>query len=334
MTCSSNDLPGSLKTSTRSVITTGPLAAMLTTRNSMLSMPGAPGRMNAAIVLAIASLPVTGASGILWYTASSVKNAASSATPTLSDHAAQNLRTSSIGLSIWLLLRSILLALGCRRELLVRRCGHILRRRSRLEGRMNETDRHRALADRGRAAFDRSAPNISRGEHPRQTRLEEKRRPPLCAPEIAAHRIERHGRTRQDETLLVKLHAATQPFGVRIGPDEEKQRRRFDSHLARGIVADVDRLEMTVSFQGGHDGASVNLDIGDLLDAIDEVSRHALSQIPAPRDDVHASRVSRQRHDGLPGRIAGAHDDDLLVATELRFRVRRGIVDAGALELA
>ncbi len=48
---------------------------------------------------------------------------------------------------------------------------------------------------------------------------------------------------------------------------------------------------------------------------------------------MHASRVSRQRHDGLPSRIAGAHDDDLLVATELRFRVRRGIVDAGTLEL-
>src|SRR6266853_2273421 len=90
---------------------------------------------------------------------------------------------------------------------------------------------------------------------------------------------------------------------------------------------------MTVSFQGGHDGTPVNLDIVDLLDAIDEVSRRALSQIPATREDVHASCVSRQRHDGLPSRIAGAHDDDLLVATELRFRVRRGIVDAGTLEL-
>src|SRR5258706_503971 len=199
---------------------------------------------------------------------------------------------------------------------------------------MNEADRHGALADRRRAALDRSAPNISSGEDTRQTRLEEKRRPPLCAPELAAHRIERHGRTSHDETLLVKLHAPAQPFGVRIGPDEEKQRRRFDPHLAPGIVADVDGLEMTVSFQGGHDGAPVNLDIRDLLDAIDEVSRHALSQMPATRDDVHASRVSRQRHDGLPGRIAGAYDDDLLVATELRFRVRRGIVDAGALELA
>src|SRR5439155_10927171 len=55
MTCSSNDLPGSLKTSTRSVITIGPLAAMLMTRKSILSMPGAPGRMNEEIVLAMAS---------------------------------------------------------------------------------------------------------------------------------------------------------------------------------------------------------------------------------------------------------------------------------------
>ena len=87
---------------------------------------------------------------------------------------------------------------------------------------MNETDRHGALADRGRAAFDRSAPNISRGEDARETRLEEQRPSALCPPEIAARRIERHGRTRQGETLLVKLHAATQPFGVRIGPDEKK----------------------------------------------------------------------------------------------------------------
>jgi len=44
MTGSSNDLSESLKTSIRSVITTGPLAAILTRRNSIASMPGGPGR--------------------------------------------------------------------------------------------------------------------------------------------------------------------------------------------------------------------------------------------------------------------------------------------------
>src|SRR5579864_4033582 len=52
------------------------------------------------------------------------------------------------------------------RDQLVRRCGNSLRRRSRLERRMKETDRHGPLADRRRAAFDRSAANIAGGEPP------------------------------------------------------------------------------------------------------------------------------------------------------------------------
>jgi hypothetical protein len=66
MTGSANDLSESPKTSIRSVNTTGPSTAMLTTRNSILSMPGGPGRINDAIVLAMSSLPVTGVSGMLW----------------------------------------------------------------------------------------------------------------------------------------------------------------------------------------------------------------------------------------------------------------------------
>ena len=81
---------------------------------------------------------------------------------------------------------------------------------------MNEADRHCALAYRRRAAFDRSASDVSRCEHPRKARLQEQRRPSLCAPEVAAaHGIARNDRAGQDETLLVKVHAATQPFGVR-----------------------------------------------------------------------------------------------------------------------
>src|SRR6476646_10749245 len=91
---------------------------------------------------------------------------------------------------------------------------------------------------------------------------------------------------------------------------------------------------MTVSFQSGHDGASVNLDVLDLLNTIHEVSRHALSQIGRACDDMDAPRDSRESHYRLSSRIAGANDDDLLVATEFRFRVRSGIVDARTLELA
>jgi len=46
-------------------MTIGPWAAMLMTRNSMLSMPGAPGRRNETIVLSMAALPMIGVSGML-----------------------------------------------------------------------------------------------------------------------------------------------------------------------------------------------------------------------------------------------------------------------------
>src|SRR4029077_15861126 len=100
--------------------------------------------------------------------------------------------------------------------------------------------------------------------------------------------------------------------GVRIGPDEEEHRRSVDPRLDAGIVPNADGLEMTVSFQRGDHGAAVKLDVVDMLDAIHEVSRHALAQIEGPRDDVHAPSVARQAHDGLARRIAGAHNHDLL----------------------
>ena len=45
----------------------------------------------------------------------------------------------------------------------------------------------------------------------------------------------------------------------------------------------------------------VNPDVVDVLDPIHEVSRHALAQIAAARDDVDAPGVSREGDDSLSG---------------------------------
>src|SRR5205823_4189566 len=72
------------------------------------------------------------------------------------------------------------------------------------------------------------------------------------------------------DLLLVELHAAIQPVGVRIGADEEEERTCPDPCLDAGIVADAHGLELPVTFQRDHGRAPVNLDVGDALDAIDE----------------------------------------------------------------
>jgi hypothetical protein len=79
----------------RSVITSGPSATMFRVSNQTLSaMP-----RNIPMVSRIASRPVTGSSGMLWYTASSVKNAAAlAASPSATS--SQNRVTISIGVAI------------------------------------------------------------------------------------------------------------------------------------------------------------------------------------------------------------------------------------------
>src|SRR5262249_11447348 len=95
MTGSSTLPVGITKTSTRSVSTTGPSATMFRTRELICSALPAKPAMN----VLIASRPMIGSIGMLWYTASSVKYSAISSGLTF-DHAAQNRRTISIGLSL------------------------------------------------------------------------------------------------------------------------------------------------------------------------------------------------------------------------------------------
>src|SRR5918995_338176 len=94
MTGSSMRLPGATKTSTRSVRTTSPDPTMLRIWNSTASTPP----MNPSMKVRMASGPVTGSRGMLWYTASSVK-APTMASRSPSAQAAQKRRTTSTGAS-------------------------------------------------------------------------------------------------------------------------------------------------------------------------------------------------------------------------------------------
>src|SRR4051794_2650449 len=85
---------GKSNTSTRSVRTTSPAAAMWCTSKRTLSTPV----VNPAMVCRMATVPSTGATGMLWYTASSAKNAMiASRSPAA--HESQNARTTAIGSS-------------------------------------------------------------------------------------------------------------------------------------------------------------------------------------------------------------------------------------------
>src|SRR5262249_59509947 len=108
-------------------------------------------------------------------------------------------------------------------------------------------------------------------------------------------------------------------------------------------VADVQRRDLAVTIAPAHAlealfalerydlGAAAQGDVGRLLDAPDEVARHAGGEAVAADHDVDVLDRRREVDRRLARRVAAADDDDLRVLAELRLDMRRAVVDAGPL---
>ena len=90
---------------------------------------------------------------------------------------------------------------------------------------------------------------------------------------------------------------------------------------------------MAVAVQGDDLGTGEQADCGVVFDAANEITRHRVCQAISADQHVHVFGGLREKHCGLPCRIAAADDDDLLGETQLRFHRRRAVVHAGAFEL-
>src|SRR5262249_32386931 len=73
-------------------------------------------------------------------------------------------------------------------------------------------------------------------------------------------------------------------------------------------------------------------DVRGLLDAADEVARHAGREAFAADEDVDLARGLREEHRGLTSGVAAADDDDVVRFAALGLDESRAVVDAGAFE--
>ena len=76
-----------------------------------------------------------------------------------------------------------------------------------------------------------------------------------------------------------------------------------------------------------------SVDIGQRLDAVDEILRHRRLEALAAHHEMQMLHLRREEHDGLAGRVAAADQRHLLALAELRLDGRGPIGDAGAFEL-
>src|SRR5258708_17715617 len=77
-----------------------------------------------------------------------------------------------------------------------------------------------------------------------------------------------------------------------------------------------------------HDlGSRLDLDCWGLLDASNQISRHASRKTTGADKQMNVSHRLRQKHRGLAGRVRSAYHYDFIAVAELRFHQGRAAVD-------
>ena len=80
-------------------------------------------------------------------------------------------------------------------------------------------------------------------------------------------------------------------------------------------------------------GPVMHLDCGIFRNALDQIARHGLRQVPERTSMMHVARGLGQEHSSLSGGVASTDDYNILVFAELRFDVRRAVINSLAFEL-
>jgi PAS domain S-box-containing protein len=107
------------------------------------------------------------------------------------------------------------------------------------------------------------------------------------------------------KALCFPLNLLRQPIRSRRCPDEVEYRWGFRHPLIpRLSIHNLDCPQVTVSQHPPYRRITQKLSIAGLLDSPYQITRHVLVQVIAPNQQQHTARVPRQKHNGLPCRVA------------------------------
>src|SRR5579862_1546839 len=109
-----------------------------------------------------------------------------------------------------------------------------------------------------------------------------------------------------DEALAVESNArSAEPIGIRLGANEQEQVPDRPPYFfaARAKPAVHGLQNAVVSFEAADCGAGHHLDIGETVNAVDQIARHRLGKIAA-HDHPDFPYLARQIDHRLTGRVA------------------------------
>ena len=92
-------------------------------------------------------------------------------------------------------------------------------------------------------------------------------------------------------------------------------------------------FETISSFERGDLSVRKQSNGWSLLNSPDQITRHAVGQSARTDQQVHVLCGLRQKHGGLPSRVASADNNHLFSGAQLRLHERCPIIDAVTFEL-
>jgi hypothetical protein len=189
---------------------------------------------------------------------------------------------------------------------------------------MDQTDGDGAFANSGGDALYVARTNVADREDTRPARFQHlDRGKPGCG---LSHRV--HVLAREDEALVVKGQASAQPIGSwRCAGHDENVANLANGRLA-GCVSPSDAFEVLSSLQICDLSFIVQVDLGILVDAFDEIARHRVRKLAGTYQHVDFGGSLGEKNGGLPSRIPATDDHDLFPIAQLRLHTRRAVVDA------
>src|SRR5580704_7699877 len=198
---------------------------------------------------------------------------------------------------------------------------------------MNELHSHGTLAHTRRDSLHRAVAHVSDGKDSRNIRFQQKGIT-LKHPPFRSLAVSYQVRTRQDKTTIVPFDQACQPVGPGQGPNKDEHRTcRYAFNLVRIRAQYRDFLQSLVSMEFGNAGVSPYLNIGSLLDLVDQILGHRRGEAVTAYQKHNFFGIPGKVHRGLAGGICTANDVDNFALTRERLRGATAVVDPGALQL-
>src|ERR1700722_974506 len=180
---------------------------------------------------------------------------------------------------------------------------------------MDELHGHRSLTDSGGYPFYRTVAHVANRENSGNICLQQKR-VAVESPSFGMLPIPEEVGTSQQETAFVPFDERSEPLSARQCTNKDEHRTgRHALDFVRVRTQDRNLFQVGFAVDFADAGVSPDLNVGHLLDLVDQILRHGAGERVSPHQDYDAVGEFGEIHGRLARGVGATHDVNNLTFT-------------------